>query len=60
MVKNLPTVQKTQVQSLDWENPLETEMATHSSTSCLENSIESGAWWAIVLGITKSRTRLSG
>ena len=31
MVKNLPTVQKTQVQSLDWEDPVEVEMATHSS-----------------------------
>ena len=43
MVKNLPTVQKTQVQSLEWEDPLEKEMATHSSTSCLEYSIDSGA-----------------
>ena len=33
MVKNLPTVQKTQVQSLDWEDPLEKEMAIHSSTA---------------------------
>ena len=31
MVKNLPTVQETQVQSVGWENPLEKEMATHSS-----------------------------
>ena len=30
-VKNLPTVQKTWVQSLSWENPLEKGMATHSS-----------------------------
>ena len=30
-VKNLPAVQKTQVQSLGWEDPLEKEMATHSS-----------------------------
>ena len=29
-VKNLPAMQETQVQSLDWENPLEKEMATHS------------------------------
>ena len=27
--------------------------------SCLENSMDRGAWWAIVHGITKSRTRLS-
>ena len=30
-VKNLPAVQETQVQSLGWEDPLEKEMATHSS-----------------------------
>ena len=32
MVKALPTMQDTQVQSLGWEDPLEKEMATHSST----------------------------
>ena len=31
MVKNLPVMQKTQVQSLGQEDPLEEEMATHSS-----------------------------
>ena len=30
-VKNLPAVQETRVRSLGWENPLEKEMATHSS-----------------------------
>ena len=30
-VKNLPAMQKTQVQSLCWEDPLEKGMATHSS-----------------------------
>ena len=30
-VKNLPAVQETQVWSLGWEDPLEKEMATHSS-----------------------------
>ena len=29
-VKNLPTVQETQARSLDWEDPLEKETATHS------------------------------
>ena len=29
--KNLPAMQETWVQSLDWEDPLEEEMATHSS-----------------------------
>ena len=31
MVKHLPAVQETQVQSLSWEDPLEKEMVTHSS-----------------------------
>ena len=31
MVKNLPVIQKTPVQSLGWEDPLEKEMSTHSS-----------------------------
>ena len=32
MVKRLPAVRETQVRSLDWEDPLEKEMTTHSST----------------------------
>ena len=31
LVHNLPTTQETRVQSLDWENPLEKAVATHSS-----------------------------
>jgi hypothetical protein len=31
MVKNLSAMQETQLQSLGWEDPLEREMATHSS-----------------------------
>ena len=31
MVKRLPTMQETRVQSLGWEDLLEKEMATHSS-----------------------------
>ena len=30
MVKNLPAMRETQVQSLGWEDPLEKEMAVHS------------------------------
>ena len=33
-------------------------MATHSST-CLEDPMDGGAWWAAVCGVVKSRTRLS-
>ena len=35
-VKNCPAMQETLVQSLDWEDPLEKEMATHSSILALE------------------------
>ena len=31
MVKNLPALEETWVQSLDWEDPLEKGKATHSS-----------------------------
>ena len=31
LIKNLPAMQETWVQSLGWEDPLEKEMATHSS-----------------------------
>ena len=31
MVKNLPALQETRVRSLGWEDPLEKEMAAHSS-----------------------------
>ena len=31
MVKNLPAMQETRIRSLGWENPLEQEMAIHSS-----------------------------
>ena len=37
MVKNLPVVQETQVRSLGREDPLEKEMATHSSIPVWKN-----------------------
>ena len=43
LVKNPPTMQESQVQSLGWEDPLEKEMTTYSSIlqySCLENSLD--------------------
>ena len=47
-VKHLPAMQETQVQFLGWEDPLEKEMASHSS---LENSMDGGAWWSTVHGV---------
>ena len=32
IVKNLPVMKETWVQSLGWEDPLEKKMATHTST----------------------------
>ena len=58
-VKNLPLMQETQVQSLGREDPLEKEMATHSSILAWRIPMNRGAWWATVHGITKSRTQLS-
>ena len=42
MVKNLPAMQETQVPSLGWEDPLQKEMATHSSMFCSENPMDRG------------------
>ena len=55
---------------LGWADPLEKEMATHSSIlvwrslgegnghplqySCLENFMDRGAWWATVNGVMES------
>ena len=54
--KNLPAMQETQVQFLGWEDTLEKEMAIPLQYSCLENSMDRGAWQAIVHGVTKSQT----
>ena len=43
MVKNLPAMRETWVQSLGQED-LEKEMATHSSTLAWENPMDGGAW----------------
>ena len=49
-------MQKPQVQSPVGEEPLEKEMATHPSVLAWDNSMDRGAWWAMVLGVTKSQT----
>ena len=55
MVKNLPAMQKTWVQSLGWEDPPEEDMATHSSILAWRIPMDSGAWWATVLGSQRVR-----
>ena len=41
------------VWSLDWEDPLEWEMAINFKT-CLENSMNGGAWRAVAMGLQRA------
>ena len=59
LVKNPPATQETWVLSLGWEDPLAEGMATHSCILAWRIPTDRGAWWATVLGVTKSQTRLS-
>ena len=69
MVKNLPAMQDTWVQSLAQKDALEKGMATHSNIlregngnplryPYLKRSMDRGAWWATVHGIVKSQIQL--
>ena len=49
---------ETQVRFLGQEDPLEKEIATHSSTLAWKIPW-AGAWWAAVHGVAKSRIQLS-
>ena len=46
MIKNLPAMQETWVQSLCWEDPLEEGMATHSSILAWRIPMDREAWQA--------------
>ena len=46
-------MQETWVQFLGWEDPLEKEMATHSSILAWRIFMDRGAWRAIVQGVTR-------
>ena len=53
MVKSLPAIQETWVRSLGWEDPLEEDMATHSSILSWRVSMDRGAWidWLDLLAV---------
>ena len=55
-VKNLLAVQETWVPSLDWDDPLEEGMATHSSILAWKIPMDRGAWQATHHGVTKNLT----
>ena len=60
MVKNLPAMRETWVQSLGWEDPLGEGMATHSSILAWRIPwTEEPGMLHTVHGVTESRTRLN-
>ena len=63
VLKTLPATQETQemrVRFLGWEDPLEEEMATHSSILAWKIPMNREAWWTTFHGVAKSRTQLKG
>ena len=44
--------------SLDWEDPREEDMATHSTILAWRIPMTRGAWWATVHRVAKSQTQL--
>ena len=59
MVKNLPAMQGAQVPSLGWEDPLEEDMATHSSILAWRIQWTEEPGRATVHVVAKSWTQLS-
>ena len=62
VVKNPPVMQETQetqVQSLGWEDPMEKEMATHSSILAWEIPWREEPGGQQSIGLQKSQTQLS-
>ena len=59
VVKNLPAVQETQVQSLGWEDPLEKKMSTHSSILAWEIPWTEEPGGLKSMGLQKSQTQVS-
>ena len=59
IVKNLPAVQETQVQSLGRKDPQEEGTATHSSILAWRIRMGRGAWWAAACGVAKDQMQLS-
>ena len=53
MVKNLPVMQETPVQSLGLEGPPGEGNSNPRQFSCLENSMDRGTWRARVHGVSE-------
>ena len=59
MLKNLPAMQEMHFPSLGGEDTPGEGNGNPLQYSCLENSMDRGAWCATAYGVTKSRTQLS-
>ena len=59
MVKNPPAKWETWVPSQGWEDPMEENMAAHTSILAWRIPMDRGSWRAIDRGVAKSWTRLS-
>ena len=59
MAKDTPAMQEIRVQPLGQKDPLEEDMATHSSILAWRISMDGRGWWTTVQGIAKSQTQLS-
>ena len=58
VVKNLPAMQEMQFQSLGWEDPLEQEMATHSTIPAWKFPWSEKPGGLQSMGLRKSQIRL--
>ena len=56
MVNNPPAIRETWVQSLNWKDPVGEGNGYQPQYSCLQNSMDRGAWLATVQGLEKSQT----
>ena len=56
MAQTVKNLQETQDASLGWEDPLEEEMATHSSILAWRSPMDRGAWRAMVNGVAELDT----
>ena len=59
LVKNPPAMWETWIRSLGWEDPPGEGKGYPLLYSCLETSMDRGAWWATVHGVAESWTSLS-
>jgi len=54
IVKNLPEIWETWVQSLGWKDSPEEGKGNPLQYSCLKSYMDRGAWWAPVPAVAKS------